>query len=144
MTRIDFYLLKENFSAAQLNFACKIIEKAYAQAQTVFVQTASSEQAQQLDDLLWTFKEDSFIPHSLYDATAEIIPPIVIGVEQLAVNPSDILLNLTTQLPSALERYKRIIEIIPHTDELRLHARNLYRQYRDAGCDMNSHDLGKN
>ena len=70
-TRIDFYLLQdvadneEKASQSKYALACRLIEKAYLRGHKVFVFCNNRQEAETLDELLWTFKEDSFIPHNL-------------------------------------------------------------------------------
>lgn len=141
MTRIDFYLLKENALQARNQWTCRIIDKAYQQGHHAYVQVNTLAEAQQLDDLLWTFRESSFIPHNLYGEPSELIPPIQIGIEAPPLYHKDILINLTDRLAEHYQKFQRVIEIIPNRSEWRNEARNSYRKYREAGCDLKLHDL---
>lgn len=143
MTRIDFYLLQEGFLEARYHCACRIIEKAYLQNCRVYVQVSSAQDAQYLDDLLWTFRDISFIPHRIYDETTALNPPIQIGIQSPPPTHTDILLNLTDLVPDAYTNFRRVIEIIPNITELRHQARSSYRLYREAGCELNMYDLSK-
>ena len=78
-TRVDFYVLNTNLPGGRLKLTCRVVEKAYKQGNRVLIQTAGREQAMQLDELLWTFRAGSFIPHSLADSTANIASPVIIG-----------------------------------------------------------------
>ena len=46
--------------------ACEIAEENYARGRRLQIITVDQEQAERLDDLLWTFKPDTFIPHGLW------------------------------------------------------------------------------
>ena len=143
MTRIDFYLLKEESLTARNRYACRIIDKAYQQAHQVYVQVNSTAEAQQLDDLLWTFRDTSFIPHHIYGEACTITPPVQISTQSAPAQHQDILLNLTSRIADHFQQFQRVIEIIPNITAARDEARNTYRCYRDAGCELNLHDLGK-
>ena len=83
MTRVDFYVLPDTADGARLEFACRIAEKAYTQAHRVYVHAASAAEAARLDELLWTFRDTSFVPHALAGAgiSAADAPPVLIGHE---------------------------------------------------------------
>ena len=66
MPEISFYVLPTESTQERQLFACKLVEKAYRSGVFSYVLTDSLEQSQQLDDLLWTFRAGSFIPHQIY------------------------------------------------------------------------------
>src|SRR5688572_28254355 len=82
MTKVDFYLIKENSLETGLNIVCRLLDKAYQQKHAVYIQVSSEETARILDDLLWTFREDSFIPHNLANQSEIIQSPVLIGFSQ--------------------------------------------------------------
>ena len=55
---------------------------------------------------------------------------------------TDVLMNLTTNIPDAVENFARIIEIVAADDESRQYARQRYRDYRELGCDLETHNIG--
>jgi DNA polymerase-3 subunit chi len=143
-SKVDFYILEAS-GQKSLVFACALLEKAYANAESAFVYTGSATESEQMDNLLWTYRDDSFLPHAIYQSTESFSPPILISHEK-PVNSHDILLNLSQQLPAFYLSYQRIIEIVPADPTVQALARERYRQYRDAGCDLNtiklkSHEL---
>ena len=66
MTRIDFYLPGAGARDNRFGLACRLADKAYHQGRRVYLHAASAEQARHLDRLLWTFRDQSFVPHGLY------------------------------------------------------------------------------
>ena len=73
MTRIDFY----QTSGDEHAFACRLIDLVYRKGHRIYVHTATEEQAKILNEQLWTFKEDSYVPHSLHSEAIDV--PIKIG-----------------------------------------------------------------
>ena len=65
--RADFYMIagKPAFVAQPLLLVCKLAEKAVQSGQPCLIFCDSAEQADFLDDLLWEFDEDAFIPHQI-------------------------------------------------------------------------------
>lgn len=75
LIRVDFYLLASDQPDARWLVACRLLEKAYAKGHKVYVLCNNKQDAELLDELLWTFKEDSFIPHNLQGEGPEPPPP---------------------------------------------------------------------
>jgi DNA polymerase-3 subunit chi len=142
MTRIDFYVLATADTRSRCVMACRLVEKAYQQGHRVYLRTASLEEAELLDDLLWTFRQGSFVPHELA-STVEMDdePPVLIGHTDPPSFMSDVLINLAAGVPSGFEGFERLAEIIDQ-DENRRHAgRVRYKDYKDAGFLPETHQL---
>jgi len=91
MSRVDFYILADGDSPE--HFACSIAHKARQQDYDIYIHTDSKENAARMDELLWTHKDISFLPHSLIDApgheaeAADISSAITIGPGAGALSP---------------------------------------------------------
>lgn len=143
--KIDFHILEKASMQKSLYFACQLIEKAYTDQRQVYIHTNSREEAERLDALLWTYRDDSFIPHHLYSHTDDCPPPIQIGfgdssVEK-AVDSQDVLVNLSREIPPFYKQFKHIIEIVFSDSDMQQLARERYRQYRDQGYEINTNKL---
>ncbi len=137
--RVDFYLLQAGGDQARLQTACKLCSKAYDQGQRVHVQTADMAQAQRLDELLWTFADQSFIPHGLSGTPEGDGAPITIGPTHAE---AELLINLGDGLPEAPQAYERILEIVGSDDPGKQQARERYRRYRDElSAELHTHEL---
>lgn len=137
--RVDFYLLKAETSDVFWLTACRLLEKAYRQGHQVFVYCSHQQDAEHLDELLWTFKPDSFIPHHLQGEGPEPPPPIQIGHTREPRGFDDILLNLSSEVPAFFSRFKRIIEIVPGDETGKTQSRDHFRIYRKAGIEPKTH-----
>jgi DNA polymerase-3 subunit chi len=135
-TRVDFYLIAETTPEARRVFACRLIDKAYRQGHRIYVYV-NKEEAQSVDDHLWTFKDTSFVPHSLDNDAL----PVLVGYEAPSPEWNDLLVNLTQETPIFLKQFQRVAEIAPNEPTWREHARKQYRRYRDKGCELESHQL---
>ena len=71
--RADFYMIagKAQFVEQPLLLVCQLAAKALAANQPCLIFCDSSEQADFLDDLLWEFDGDAFIPHQVVGADEE-------------------------------------------------------------------------
>ena len=64
MTRIDFYQLQPDRHRYD-QIVCQLCQKAYDQGQLTLVLTSDPEQSRHLDEKLWTYRDDSFLPHDI-------------------------------------------------------------------------------
>lgn len=141
MTRVDFYILPEpGFDRVQ-RLACRLTEKAWQTGLTVFINTASELEAQRTDDLLWTYRQDSFVPHALYEPHTDVRTPVVVGDGTEPDAPLDVLINLARGVPSFFERFGRVIELVGGDAADLEQGRERYRLYRDRDCQLQSHNL---
>jgi DNA polymerase-3 subunit chi len=140
-TRVDFYVLNTNLPGGRLKLTCRVVEKAYKQGNRVLIQTAGREQAMQLDELLWTFRAGSFIPHSLADSTANIASPVIIGTGGIKDVGADLLVNLSDAIPERYKEYGRVAEIIGQEDSIRHQGRERFRKYKEDGCTLETHTI---
>ncbi len=139
--RVDFYLVNKTEPDALYLTACRLLEKAYLRGHRVFVLCGDKAAAELLDELLWTFDDTSFIPHNLQGEGPDTPPPVQIGYSDTPRNFNDILLNLTESVPSFYTRFKRVMQLVAPNDGARAVSREQYRFYRQARCDLHTHNL---
>ena len=139
--RVDFYLLSDDQPNAQWLVACRLLEKAYLKGHRVFVHCTNQQEAELLDELLWTFKDDSFIPHNLQGEGPEPPPPIHIGYSKEPRGFNDILLNDSKQIPPFYTKFKRVIELVMNNEEAKEQSRLHYKEYRAQGCELFTHPI---
>ena len=141
--RIDFYIIPEKTTQATLTFTCRLIEKAHNNKNTSYIYVEDEARAQQINDLLWTFRDISFIPHDIAGKNQQGLPiQIGYGLDQPR-QISDVLFNLTSNVPDFFADFNRIIEIAPEEPSWQDSARNNYHHYQDKGFTINNHDLRK-
>ena len=140
MTRVDFYILSTDESSRD-RFACALSGKAVAQGHQVYIQTGSRESAQLLDDLLWTFRDISFIPHALADDNGGEGVPVHIGWDGDSADSGDVIINLGNDIPAHAGAFSRVMEIVVTDAASRQQSRDRYRRYRELGFEMHSHEL---
>jgi DNA polymerase-3 subunit chi len=140
MPRADFYLIaKPRFSEQPLLLVCELARKAYAAQQPTLILTRDFAQAEALDELLWSFDEDAFIPHQLAgddddDYIAVLIAPP--GVE----TPARVLtINLREQCPQAYG--DRVLEVVAADPAEREGSRTRWREYQRLGFELNKFDM---
>ena len=79
MTEVLFYHL-QNMSLE--NVLPPLLEKSLERGWRVVVQSTSQERADALDAHLWTYRDDSFLPHATWRAADAQDQPIVLAVEE--------------------------------------------------------------
>jgi len=140
-TRVDFYVLPEAGTGARLNFACRLTEKAYKLDNKTHAHVSGAAQARQLDELMWTFRQGSFIPHEVAGPTPQTGAPVTIGHDGAAALTGDLLINLADVIPPFFDRFARVAEIVDSNDECRQRGRERYRFYLENGYQPETHKL---
>ncbi|WP_411726430.1 DNA polymerase III subunit chi [Methyloglobulus sp.] len=142
MPEISFYVLPTESTQERYLFACKLIEKAYRSGSFAYVLTDSLEQSQLIDDLLWTFRAGSFIPHQVYTGDLPTIENVVlIGLSNPPERWQKTVINLSSQCPQDFQQAERILEILDNSEETKTWGRNRYRQYQQAGIEIATHKM---
>jgi DNA polymerase III subunit chi len=141
MPEISFYVLPTESSQERYLFACKLIEKAYRNGSFAYVITDSLEQSQLIDDLLWTFRAGSFIPHQIYNGELPAIENVIlIGSCEPPEHWQKTLINLSSQCPQDFQQAERILEILDNSEATKAWGRQRYRLYQQAGIKIVTHN----
>jgi len=112
---------------------CDIVEKLYENNITITIYTEDNKNANQLDDLLWTWKQDSFIPHVIAGSGNDLNDVTILFSSESM--PETQAIVLTDPLPAEkLISYDMIIDFaeIYHSDKKQA-SRNRYKELRDSG-----------
>jgi DNA polymerase-3 subunit chi len=141
MSRVDFYILAGAGESARHLFACRLAEKAYRLNNTVHIRTVDRNLAARIDDLLWTFRDGSFVPHEIADHAATVEAPVTIGCDATSPAGSDLLINLSHDIPADTGAFPRIAEIVSSDEESRLQSRQRFAAYRDQGHTLDTHNI---
>lgn len=113
MARADFYLIdKPRFRQQPLLLVCELARKAYATGQPTLILARDRAQAEALDDLLWAFDPDDYLPHQIagQDEDDEDTP-ILIAPPEIDVPLRPLLINLRDQAPQGA--FERVLEVVP-------------------------------
>jgi len=145
VTQVDFYVLSPAAETGREQFTCRLVEKLYRLEHRVYIHTTDTQQAHSMDELLWTFRAGSFLPHEQLVAN-ETAPdcPVFIGYAAGGAPAADVLLNLASTVPLFFSSYERVAEIIGPQEEQRNSGRERYRFYQDRGYALNTHKIPAN
>ena len=142
MSRVDFYILGESGESARHVFACRLAEKAYRLSNSVHIRTADASLTTRIDELLWTFRDGSFVPHEIVSPGKPAVAPVTIGsINSGEPASSDLLINLAPDLPGSIAAFPRVAEIVSSDEGSRLQSRQRFAAYRDQGHTLETHNI---
>lgn len=141
MPKIDFYILSENATDAHFKLACRLVEKAYKNQHRIYIHTANQTDTHRMDELLWTYRDDSFLPHNIYGDGPDPAPPIQIGFAVTPDKHRDILINLSSTIPEFYTQFIRVLEVVENNPTIQERARENYKIYRAKNYSITTHKL---
>ncbi len=133
MTRIDFHSNVPN----KLAYACRLVRKARAADCKIVLLGRNRSELSQLDQLLWTFSEQDFLPHvHANDPLAAQTPVILTDSDSVELPHHHVLINLSGNTPEHFARFERMFEIISSDDTDKAAGRDRYRFYKERGYPL--------
>ncbi len=139
MTRVGFYVVQSAEPGQRLQVAARLVDKAAQHGHRVFINAVDEAQARQLDELLWSYRPASFLPHGL--AGTEHAQDIAIGWGQEPGDHNDMLINLQLQIPEFFSRFNRVAEVVTQDQQSLEVLRQSWKFYRERGYQLEKHDL---
>ncbi len=141
MPRADFYLIdKPRFRADPLLLVCELARKAFASEQATLILARSREQAEQLDERLWEFDDDAFIPHEIVgDSDDDEMTAVLIVPPEMQTPDRPLVINLRDACASG--RFDRVLEVVPADEAERAGSRERWKTYREAGFEVVRHAM---
>jgi len=115
-----------------------LIEKSLERGWRVAVQSSSEERIDALDALLWTFRDDSFVPHGTHRESTAAEQPVLLTVNKDNRNSAAVrFLVDRAPPPQDAASYLRIVMLFDGEDpEALAEARSRWREARDQGFDV--------
>ena len=139
MAQIDFYVVEGAANDAWLRYACRLVEKAYTMGMRAHIHTPNEGITIQMDELLWVFRDRSFIPHQQTCAENELCV-ITLNHEQLPQH-RELLVNLAPKAPEFYHEFDRVVEVVSADNTMKQQARDRYRFYLDKGEQPTHHQV---
>lgn len=139
MAQVDFYVLDRVGEQARNTLACKLAEKAWRMENTIHIHTMNQTDAERLDELLWTFRDGSFVPHELIGGDTNA--PVTIGFGESTGEPRDLLITLCDEIPAFANTFPRVAELVTADEDCRAKSRLRYAAYRDQGYKIETHKI---
>jgi DNA polymerase III subunit chi len=107
MTEVLFYHL-QNMTVE--NVLPPLLEKSLERGWRVVVQSTSPERADALDAHLWTYRDDSFLPHATWRVSDAADQPIILAIEEDNPNGANVRFLIdNAALPADSQGYERMV-----------------------------------
>ncbi|MET3929003.1 DNA polymerase-3 subunit chi [Lysobacter sp. OAE881] len=140
MARADFYLIqKDRFREEPLLLVCELARKAYDANLWTLVLARDDEQAQRLDELLWEFDADAYIPHQLAGDEEDELTPVLIATPEADTPMRALVINLRDEPVNGT--FDRVLEVVPADDSARGPLRERWKQYQSRGLELKKYDM---
>jgi DNA polymerase III subunit chi len=135
MTEILFYHLYRHASDDVLP---ALIEKSLERGWRVVVQASSEERVDALDARLWTYRDDSFLPHGTFREATASEQPVLLTVRDDNPNAATVRFLIDrAALPEDAERYQRVVVLFDGEDEEAVaEARQRWQAAKARGFDV--------
>ena len=134
MAEIGFYHL---LSTPLERALPKLLERARAQGYPIVVRAGSAERVVQLDALLWTYEEASFLPHGSARDGNPALQPIWLTNGDENPNRASMLVLVDGVAPGDLSSYTRCADMFDgNSDSAVAAARERWRHAREAGHSL--------
>ncbi|MGN6519434.1 MAG: DNA polymerase III subunit chi [Dokdonella sp.] len=140
MPRADLYLIdKPRIRDEPLLLVCELAKKAFAGEQPTLILARSQDQAEALDELLWSFDESAFIPHQIAGDEDDAITAVLIVPPGVDAGDRALVINLRDTCAPGL--FDRVLEVVPADEAERAGSRERWKTYKAAGFDVAKHDM---
>lgn len=136
MSRVDFYHLQ---SKKLEDVLPKLLEKAYGVGKRAVVRVGNSERVEFLNSMLWTYDEQSFLPHGSKKDGAADMQPIWLTADNDVPNKAEFLF-LVDGASAELEEisnFERVFNIFDgNLNEALEKARAFWKELKNQGVEV--------
>jgi DNA polymerase III subunit chi len=135
MTEVLFYHLQDMILE---NVLPPLLEKSLERGWRVVVQSTSEERTDALDAHLWTYRDDSFLPHATWRVGDASDQPIVLTAEPANPNSAKIRFLIdNAALPEDSASYERLVLIFNGDDgDALAAARSAWTECKSRGFEV--------
>lgn len=134
--RVDFYHLQKQTLDEVLP---KLIEKAYSTGKKIKIKIGTEPRVEFLNSLLWTYNDESFIPHgTMKDGMADLQPVFLSSDNTNPNNATFLFLVDGAEVPSAeLSSYERVFNIFDgNNNESVNKARTFWKELKALNSEL--------
>jgi DNA polymerase-3 subunit chi len=143
-TQVMFYLLKDDVAEesgkdtrSAIYHACLQASHFYRQNQRVYIYAQDQQHAEQIDEMLWAFDSDSFVPHNLVGEGPKQGAIVEIGY-QVPQGRRPVLINLNSEVPNFANQFQFIVDFVPSDETLKQQARERFKTCRQWGFQVDN------
>ena len=106
MTEVLFYHLESQPLERVLP---TLLEKTLERGWRAVVETSSRERATAIDAMLWTYRDDAFLPHGIAGDESDPDQPVLIAMDEQNANAANVRFYVDRAVPRTAEGYERIV-----------------------------------
>ena len=141
MPRADFYLIaKPRFLDDPLLLVCELARKAFDSGQPTLILMRDMTQAEVLDERLWEFDENAYLPHQIAGQDEEDEDtPILLVAPGTEVPDRPMIINLRDA--PFRGTCERVLEVVPADPAAREPLRARWRDYQARGFELKKFDM---
>lgn len=141
----QFFVLKQqDESKAQADdhfaLAAQIAAEQYRLGNRVFIFVDNEHTAYAIDETLWAFDPDSFVPHNLQGEGPKAGAPVEIGTTP-PVGKRNVLINLANSLPDFIRRFSEVFDFVPIEPVAKQAARERFKKLRQLGANISTQEI---
>ncbi len=115
----------------------ELLEKTLARGWRALVRSPDAKRRETLDQLLWSWRPDSFLPHAQAEAGDAERQPVLIAEDEANPNQAQCLFLLDGAEPENPSSFDRMIVMFDGQDEMAVNdARALWKKASGQGCTV--------
>jgi len=139
--RADFYLIKsERFRDDPLRLVCELARKAHDSDQPMLILARDNAQAEEIDDALWAFDDDAYIPHQIAGSDEDDEEaPVLIAAPGIDAMARALIINLRDAAVTL--ECERVLEVVPADESARVPQRQRWTEYKTRGFELKIHEM---
>ena len=115
----------------------ELLDKTLAKGWRALVRTVSTDRTEHLDGWLWSYRDDSFLPHGVEGEANMARQPILLTTQSDNANSAQALFLIDGVEPGVLDGYSRCLVLFDGKDEDQLAlARRQWKALKDGGAAL--------
>ena len=132
--QVFFHHFEKTSGRDLLVYICRLVEKGYKQgSKPIYIHFDSENEAKEFDSLLWTFRQESFVPHTILGNPEQEKTPVIIGWDSNQIETAEALINVSQEIPRASKSTSKIHEIVGNDENKKNKAREKWKAYKANG-----------
>lgn len=125
---------------AHFDLGAKLAAQQYRAGKRVFIYIDNQQDAHLIDQHLWEFDADSFVPHNLQGEGPRAGAPVEIG-NMPPVAQRSVLINLATALPDFIRRFEQVFDFVPLDETAKQAGRERFKQLKALGVQPQTQQI---
>jgi len=94
----------------------QLVEKTLERGWRAVIETSSRDRAEAIDTVLWTYRDDSFVPHGIMGEATDPDQPVLIATGTENPNAAQVRFFVDRAVPQSAEGYTRIVYLFSGHD----------------------------